>query len=474
MAGLLACAAALSAPARPLPDSFEMLAVGRCMLGLGACGALDPLWWPPLYGVLAAGLDALLPTGAALILPALLPMALAAVPLVALAGRLGGRVGAVVAGLALAALPALHTQAMTGDARGLGLALAAGAWVLATGGGPTWRAAAAGALAGLAVLARTEAIVVALLVPLMAGLRWGQVRAGLATAAGVALTAGPWWLALSLGAGGIHMRPRAVEGWAVPLLDVLPKADIVRLIGASAGDTPFRAAAVATGAAPGGASLDISGGVAWLLTHAPEATGPLIWLLPLALGVLLRTRHRWTLAAVAAIAAPAIGAALVPQGRDALAPLANLLPLAACTAVLAGGAVGAAHGRWGRGKVAGIVALGVAVPLLALQAPPDLEPPLPGLETRAPGRALVADLAAARPGPVQATFESAPLVHLSGRPWVPWPDPWLPRDAGALAPLAVVTDLDPGWRSALRDPTWDVTAIHGDDRGWTVLLERRD
>jgi hypothetical protein len=451
-----------------------MLAVGRCTLGTGECGALDPLWWPPLYGLLAAVLDVALPTGAALILPALLPMALIAVPLVALAGRLGGPWGAALGGAALAALPVLHTQAMTGDARGLGLALAAGAWVLASGGGPRPRAALAGMLAGLAVLARTEALVAVVGVPLLVALRWRDVRAAAMAAGAALLTAGPWWLALSLQAGAPRLRPRAVEAWAVPLLEVLPKAEVVQLIGASAGGTPFRVAATAAGAAPGGAGLDLPGGLAWLAAHGPEATGPLLWVLPVALALALRRDNAGPLLALGGLLAPAVGAALVPQGRDALAPLANLLPLAAVAAVLAGGAAGAAIERWGTPPRRLPAGLAAAVFLLALAAPRvgAQEPPLPGLETTAPGRAAVADLRAAPAGPVQATFEGAPLVHLADRPWVPWPDPWLPRvDPPALA---LVTDLDPGWRAALQDPAWRVAAIHGDDRGWTAILQRAD
>jgi len=473
-AGALACVSVSRAPARPLPDSFEMLAVGRCSLGLGACGELDTLWWPPLYGWIAALLAEVLPTGAALVLPALLPMALLAMPMVAVAGRLGGTAGAALGGVALAALPVLHTQAMTADARGLALALAAGAWTLATGGGAVRRATAAGVLAGLAVLARPEALVAALAVPVIAGLRWRTPRAGIVAAAGAALTAGPWWAALSLDAGGLRLRPRAVESWALPLLEVLPKAEVVRLIGASAGGTPFRTAAEAAGTAPGTAALDLSGGIAWLADQGPEAVGALLWVLPVAVAVLLHRRHGWSLLALAGLAAPAVGAALVPQGRDALAPLANLIPVAVVSAVLAGAAAGHAIERWVRSdrqRLAGaVVAVGVA--LVAGMPSTATEPPLPGIETTAPGRAAVAALGMLPDGPVQATFESASLVHLAGRPWVPWPDPWLPRRS---APdVAVVTDLDPSWRGALQDPDWRLVHLGGDDRGWAAVLQRQD
>lgn len=473
-AGAVACASVARAPARPLPDSFEMLAVGRCSLGLGECGGLDTLWWPPLYGWIAALLAEVLPTGAALVLPALLPMALLAVPVVSLSGRLGGTTGAALGGVALSALPVLHTQAMTADARGLALALAAGAWTLATGGGEVRRATAAGVLAGLAVLARPEALVAALAVPVVAGLRWRTFRAGIVAATGAALTAGPWWAALSLDAGGLRLRPRTVESWAVPLLEVLPKAEVVRLIGASAGGTPFRTAAEAAGPAPGTAALDLSGGIAWLADQGPEAVGALLWVLPVALALLLRRRHGWTLLALAGLAAPAVGAALVPQGRDALAPLANLLPVAIVAAVLTGAATGAAIDRWVRSDRQPLVGAGLAVglALVAGVRSGSTEPPLPGIETTAPGRAAVAALGELPAGSVQATFESVSLVHLAGRPWVPWPDPWLPRRSAS--DVAVVTDLDPAWRLALQDPAWRVVHLGGDDRGWAAVLLRQD
>ena len=308
---------------------------------------------------------------------------------------------------------------------------------------------------------------------MVVALRWKSIRtAGLTALAGV-MVAGPWWAALSLDAGALRLRPRTVESWAVPLLEVLPKPEVVRLIGASAGGTPFRTAAEGAGAAAGTAALDIAGGLEWLAAHGPDAAAGLLWVLPVSLAVVLRQRHAWTLLAIAGLAVPALGAALVPQGRDALSPMSNLLPVAASIAVLSGGAAGAAIDLWLPPRRHIPVGMGIAAVLVVLSGlhAGGQDPPLPGVETTAPGRAAIAALRTAPEGPVQATFESAALVHLAERPWTPWPDPWLPREQ--TASIAVVTDLDPDWRAALRDPSWDLHHLGGDDRGWAAVLIRR-
>ncbi len=74
---------------------------------------------------------------------------------------------------------------------------------------------------------------------------------------------------------------------------------------------------------------------------------------------------------------------------------------------------------------------------------------------------------------MRASLAAAPLVHLSSRPWDPWPAPWdrtAWTDPERAPARLLVTDRDPGWRDALRVDGWDVEAVLGDTRSWAVIL----
>ncbi len=482
-AGALAVAASRTGPTRLLPESFEMLASGRCWIGTGPCGTLDPLWWPPLYGVMAAVLEVVLPVGAALSLVSLIPTALVVLPLSSLAGRIGGTAGAVLAGLTLVALPTVRQQALTADARGLALALMAAAWALATRDGSVTRAGLAGLLAGLAVLTRGEAALTALLLPVVAAARWRDLKVGLVAAASVGAVAGPWWAALGWQAGAPTLLPRSVEARAAPLLDLLPRADVAGLIGESAAETPFRTAALHAGPPSGLERVDLAGGMTWLAAVGQDAGGLLAWLAPLALGVAVLAGRAWTVLALVGLVAPALAAALLPRPLGGTPALADLLPLTLAAATLVGGALGATGRGFGRGAgervrpraavAAGGVAAAALLVLVASRPPEAARVPPPGHATQAVGRAVRQHLAAAPPGTVRASLAAAPLVHLSSRPWDPWPAPWdrtAWTDPERAPARLLVTDRDPGWRDALRVDGWDVEAVLGDTRSWAVIL----
>lgn len=428
--------------------------------------------------MLAATLETVLPVGAALAVVGLVAAALATVPLTALAGRLGGIPGAAFAGVTLASLPLLHRQALTADARGLALALGIGAWALVTRDGSWARAGLGGLLAGFAVLARSEAALAALLVPVVAGVRWRDWRVGLVTAAGVAAVAGPWWAALSWQADALALTPRGVEAWSLPLLDVLPRPDVEALVGVSAVETPFRTAAVHAGPPPGNGALDVRGGLAWLATSGPDAGGLLAWLAPLGLGVALLARRAWTIMALTGIVAPVLAATMLPHGR---ASLAELLPLTLVAATLVGGAVGATvRGFWRSARprrkpwiAGGAVVAALLLMLIGSRPPPAALPSPPAHETLAVGRAVRHYLRAAPVGTVRASLAAAPLVHLAERPWDPWPSVWDVEawtDPERRPVRLLVTDRDPDWRAALRVEDWTVEAVFGDETAWALVL----
>ena len=82
---------------------------------------------------------------------------------------------------------------------------------------------------------------------------------------------------------------------------------------------------------------------------------------------------------------------------------------------------------------------------------------------------------------MRASFESAPVVHLSGQQWDPWPSRW---DASAwsdarASDLIVFTDLDDyanvmdvkASLQAAGDADVRPVAYYGDDRAWVLILE---
>lgn len=439
---------------RPLliPESFELLAVGRCLLGLDPgplpCGALELLFWSPGYPAAAGLLSLLLPPLVAGGLVSLLSFG----GLLVATGRLGdelGRDGPWVL-LAVGLAPALALYALLIDARMLGLSFIFGAAVLVAAqsrrlAGPQ-SIALAGLLAAAGALVRPEHLLVVAGLGLVVLVTERRRALPFALGAGALLL--PYWAALGLAAGRPALLPRGVQAAGFALVGVVPEPWARALVGEGAARLPLRAALAAgpwpddLGVAFG---LDPLAGLAWLAA-ALAALVP-VWTLALALvgaGRLWRQRRWRLLGVLAAVAAPAVAGVATPPGVEPELPVATLLPLATVLQLLA--AVGALRVlSWWRARPAWaapllLVGVGLLGPRAELPAAP---------ENTARGRAAAAELGALLPPgtPVMASFASSPVVHLAGLRWVPWPAPLAPHPVPPPG-HALVTASDVGWSPA--------------------------
>ncbi len=460
--------ALLSHP-RLVPESFELVGVGRCLLGLSnpamPCGQLDLLFWSPGYPLLAGALSTLFPplsAGGLVSLAGFLGIVVAAGALGAsLRGRLGWYAGALVVGLT----PVLHMYAMMLDARSLGLALAAGAAALLLprlgstdhlDEGTVHRSSlVAGLLAGAAALTRPEHLLVAAglaVVTLRGGRRWTLSYLG-----GALLLLVPYWVALSLAEGRPTLLPRGVQAAGFALVSVVPEPWARELVGEGAVHLPLRSALRAgpwpTDIAPA-FGLDPLAGLRWLVSATLALIEPWSALLAvLGLVRLVRARGLWQLLALGALASPAVVAVATPPGIEPELPVATLLPivlvsqlLAAFAIAWAGDAVTTAMDRrtGGAALVIGAMAIGLLGPRVHFPDTP---------ENSDAGRSAAAALARRLPpgSPVLASFRASPLVHLAGMRWVPWPAPW---EAGTLLrgsdppTMALLSASDDDWSPA--------------------------
>ena len=105
---------------------------------------------------------------------------------------------------------------------------------------------------------------------------------------------------------------------------------------------------------------------------------------------------------------------------------------------------------------------------------------MPATELLDPGRQAAAWLRNHHESKVRASFESAPVVHLSGQEWDPWPSRWDPAawNEDRVSELILFTDLDDyanimDVNASLKAAgEADVTpvAYYGDDRAWVLIL----
>ncbi|RME27353.1 MAG: hypothetical protein D6798_04755 [Deltaproteobacteria bacterium] len=460
---------ALLRPPRLVPESFELVGVGRCLLGLSnptlPCDGLDLLFWSPAHPLLAGALSTLLPplaAGGIVSLAGFLGVMLAAG---AIGGSLRGRPGWFAGVLVVGLTPVMQMYAMMLDARILGLAFATGAAALlfpplAPGpppdGSPVHRRSlVAGLLAGAAALTRPEHLLVA------GGLTLVSLRGGrrplLSYLGGALLLLVPYWVALSLSEGRPTLLPRGVQAAGFALVSVIPEPWARALVGEGAARLPLRTALRAgpwpTDIAPA-FGLDPLAGLHWLVTNTRALIQPWsAFVAALGLLRLLRTRATWQLLALGALAAPAVVAVATPPGIEPELPVATLLPLALVNQLLVAFAiawVGTAVSRV-VGRRTGAAALVVGAMAIGSLGPRARFPDTP--ENSDAGRAAAAALARRLPpgSPVLASFRASPLVHLAGMRWVPWPSPW---EAGTLlhgdaAPtMALISASDADWSPA--------------------------
>jgi len=299
------------------PDTVEMLATGRCLLGLDAadamCNSIDlgryPLMFPLLSGLAwGAGLAPML--AASLI--ALAATALLCAATTATLSRRDQLAAVLVPGLILA-VPALRTHLLSGDARGLSMLGLVGAsiWIVRDGK----RGMFLGAWLSLAILSRPEtSIAVAGLLAITAAVRWRALIVAAPLAIGT-------WLGqtmLSQHLGGTRDWEMKVTG----LVKVIPDDWIFQLVGLGMKETAFRSM-VMDSAVPSQPSS--TGAADWLMTALPLAVpGWLIAAAMLGLIFLIRSRHWRLLLVVVVWATPAVAVWVVPQTRDNVLPAANL------------------------------------------------------------------------------------------------------------------------------------------------------
>ena len=386
---LLVVGLALAGEPERSPDGVEMAAAGRCLWRLpfdpAACAGLEPWFWAPVFPVVSGALALLIDPALAALVVGVAGFALLGGPLARLGQAVGGPRAALLAPLAVLAVPALRDHARMGEARGLALALVlAGGARLCGDEPPRRRLLGAGLLLGLAALTREEALAPAALLAALAVARVG--RRGLAVGAVLGGVVAPWVAFLSLRAGHLVPSPRAWQGAANRWIEALPHEWVFMELSAGSRGTPLRAMLSRSGAPGPGLSLDGLGG--WMAVALPAAVS---WALAVAAGVGLALswrKSRAPLLVLAAVVTPYLALQALPPARDAMVPANNLLALPVALGVLAAAGLAAGLARLPRrvagGGVAaawGAVALAVGVGGAAARArarsrrPSTLRPP---------------------------------------------------------------------------------------------------
>ena len=487
MAAVFGMVMAMGSTPLAIPDSYELIQEGRCMLGFemdpGVCASINPAYWTPGWSLPVGLLSAVTSPFAAAGAVSLLAMALLVVPCWSLGRRFGAWQIGFLASVMLVCTPALRTYGMLADGRGLSVLCLFSSWALALRSceerhAVGW-ALGAGAVAGLGALVRPEGLLTLLLVPLFVLCSSRSIRSASAALVGGVLTALPWWLSLSNSRGRFGLTPRDWEGSGFSLLEILPKREVLELYGMGAYDTPFRTTALQFDVAISGVGLDLPGGIEWLGTHLLHAVPWWGWIMAL-VGVVCTVRaRRWrVLIALLLTAAPAFVAAFKPQSRDVLLPMANFLPVIVCAWIL--GSVGVVKlsswilNRWqlpARIGLMPVIVLGFCVTLEGPRV--DL---VPSTELLIPGRAASDWLRSQEVYKVRASFESAPVIHMADQQWDPWPSRW---DSTAwssserVPDFVLFTDLD-DYASPADYENLTPVAYFGDDRAWVLIMSLVD
>lgn len=462
------------------PDAVEMAAAGGCMwrlpLDATACVGLEPWFWPPAYPLIS-GLPVALggdPAVAATVV-SVVCWALLVWPLGALLRSLHEQGGAWAAALiapCLLAIPQLPLQALMGDARSLALVACFASASLGLGPLTRARALGMGALAGLACLARPEAVLPA---TVLVGYATVVGRSGWALGACAALV-GPYVGLLSWQSGGLAITSRGWQGGVTSWLATLPAEWVKHDLAAGAWGAPLRASLTTDPvAATHGATLDPTEVAAWMRVVFVETLPTWLYGTGLAGLVLARKRPR-ALILVGLAALPSAVFMLMPQAQDPLLPLNNLQPmvvgLAALAVVALGAGVAWVQGRWAlAGPMPGIVLAGG---LFAWGVRPGPRP-----DFTAPPSFLAASnwLASEHPdATVGASLVSAPVPLRAGvgrrHLPAPWSAPhWLRHDPPDLVVLSS-QDLPGSLRTARTlAPHLQALVVFEGAEGWVVVYE---
>lgn len=413
--GLLALALASARAPVVSPDGVEMAVAGRCLwmnLGdLGACLGTEPLYWPPAFPLLSGLAALVLAPDLAAVVVSLLAMSLLAVPLLALARRVGGELACWMALLLFVATPALRAHALMGDARPLALLGLFGACALALE--PRRSGWGVGALLGLACLSRPEALAPAGL--LFLWMTWTERRRLPAAIGAFALLFAPYVALLSLQSGQPTLTARGWQGAAYGWLAWMPEPWAQLELAAGSWGTPLRAT-LSTTALPAGSPGEAGSLLEWAGFALGRATP--MGLVVLVLVGITENKTLRTLSAIAAVSLPAVAIALLPQARDPLLPANNLLPLLVGLVVVASGAARrlAEQGRW---MLAAAVVL-VAVSNWSFPDPRGEDPDAVGV-AQGPASPEGVDPGAR----VAASPDSATALHVAGLRRTRLPPPWM-------------------------------------------------
>lgn len=321
-----------------IPDSAEMLATGRCMMGLSAseamCSGLDMGRYPVLFPLLAGGGWALglSPMHAAIGLALLAAALCCAVGTHALERT--HRLAALLLPALVLATPGLRAHLLTGDARGLMLLglLGAMGW-LTSAHRPGWQL---GLWLSVALLARPDALVAAAGFVLLCAV-WR--RRALTQALPILAIAWAAQHMLQLAGGG----PRGWEMKLARLIKVVPDDWIFQMVGLGMEETAFRAQVIAADLPSPPSS---TGAWEWLIFALPVVVP--VWLIAGAvagIAVLIRGKQWRLLWGLGALASPSAVVFVAAQAREQVLPAANLLPVLLCAAVLMAVALGAGL-RW--------------------------------------------------------------------------------------------------------------------------------
>ena len=331
----MACATLVLLPllAEPFatPDTIEMVASGRCLLGLETnellCQTLDTARWSLPFSLLAGMTSVFASTYAiAGALAGLIGTATLMGAMTALAPRNHWAAGACAALVAIA-IPALRLHGLAGDARTLALAALVAAWCLVPRPEEQMKRSQAigiGILTGLAVLIRPEMLAGATV--LLIALGWWHRKGAAIPVAAAAFTA----LVPRLWSRGITGRDW--EMGALSLLDVLPEGWVFQLVGLGVKEAPFRAYLPSETSS----SLHPANAMGWIVDALPVAIPFWWWPLVVWGGLVAWKNHRTRLIIAGSIAAPSLGVLLLPQARDAQLTAQNLLGLLVGGCTLAG------------------------------------------------------------------------------------------------------------------------------------------
>ncbi|MEC7946363.1 MAG: hypothetical protein VX265_02280 [Myxococcota bacterium] len=481
---------ALAVVARPgsVPDGPEMAAAGGCLLRLGldasACAGVEPFFWMPAFPLLAGVASLVTDPWSASHAAAAVCTGLFVIPLAAIGRRLSVPAPAVIASALLLATPAIHALVAQSSGRALAWLAILGAVATAMslrdeGVQQMRRGAAVGALLGLAVLSRREAVVQAALVGVV--LLPFAPRAARAAFAACGLVVLPWFAALALAADGPRLGGRAWEPVVYAWDAVVPHEWLLMEISMGTWGTPLRRAVSGLTGGNGLGGLDAAGLTGWLRYALPVAVPA--WLAALALGgsiLLLRRRGGWrVLSSAALLGLPALPLAIAPNARAVELPAQNLHPIVLACAVPAMVAAGRAlvtlrarlpGGRWSAGVLLMTVLTGASMGNAAWVAqvvPMDHISP-------ATLAAAGADLTEGDT-PVVTTLNAAIAARRGDRPRAALPSPYRIGEAPLAAGDAVlITELDlPGARRTLRalSPALTPARVLVDGEAWAVRFQ---